>query len=191
MSGRPELRVGTDTLDATITLHIHPAMSRKTTVPAPRAHWGFRDRSGRPARAASCARVHGPTRVSSGAPSFRRPLSSRCGEALWEREAAGSGPQGAASSESAAGPRAVRLALMAPRVRSAPSTEVVAVDRSCVCWCFGMIVRIVCVFHVPVCKCFVCPVCVPAPQVFEPEPSSMFNLSPGVRRGFSFAFWKG
>ena len=37
------------------------------------------------------------------APSFRRPPSSRRGEALWEREAAGSGSLGAASSESAAG----------------------------------------------------------------------------------------
>ena len=37
------------------------------------------------------------------APSFRRPLSSRRGEALWEREAAGSGLPGAVSSESAAG----------------------------------------------------------------------------------------
>ena len=35
--------------------------------------------------------------------SFRRPLSSRRGEALSEREAAGSGSLGAASSESAAG----------------------------------------------------------------------------------------
>ena len=35
--------------------------------------------------------------------SFRRPPSSRRGEALWEREAAGSGSLGAASSESAAG----------------------------------------------------------------------------------------
>jgi hypothetical protein len=41
------------------------------------------------------------------APSFRRPLSSRRGEALWERVMerveAGSGSLGAASSESAAG----------------------------------------------------------------------------------------
>ena len=41
------------------------------------------------------------------APSFRRPLSSRRGEALWEREAAGSGSPwgspGVVSSESAAG----------------------------------------------------------------------------------------
>ena len=37
------------------------------------------------------------------APSFRRPPSSRRGEALWERVAAGSGSLGAASSESAAG----------------------------------------------------------------------------------------
>ena len=37
------------------------------------------------------------------APSFRRPLSSRRGEALWERVEAGSGSLGAASSESAAG----------------------------------------------------------------------------------------
>ena len=43
-----------------------------------------------------------PARVS-----FRRPPSSRRGEALWEREAAGSGSLGAASSESAAG--SVRL----------------------------------------------------------------------------------
>ena len=35
--------------------------------------------------------------------SFRRPPSSRRGEALWEREAAGSGSLEAASSESAAG----------------------------------------------------------------------------------------
>jgi hypothetical protein len=34
------------------------------------------------------------------APSFRRPLSSRCGEALWERVEAGSGSLGAASSVS-------------------------------------------------------------------------------------------
>ena len=39
--------------------------------------------------------------------SFRRPPSSRRGEALWEREAAGSDSLGAASSESAAG--SVRL----------------------------------------------------------------------------------
>ena len=37
------------------------------------------------------------------APSFRRPPSSRRGEALWERVEAGSGSLGAASSESAAG----------------------------------------------------------------------------------------
>ena len=37
------------------------------------------------------------------APSFRRPPSSRHGEALWERVEAGSGSLGAASSESAAG----------------------------------------------------------------------------------------
>jgi hypothetical protein len=37
------------------------------------------------------------------APSFRRPLSSRRGEALWEQVEAGSGSLGAASSESAAG----------------------------------------------------------------------------------------
>ena len=37
------------------------------------------------------------------APSFRRPLSSRRGEALWERVEAGSGSLGVASSESAAG----------------------------------------------------------------------------------------
>ena len=37
------------------------------------------------------------------ASSFRRPLSSRHGEALWERVVAGSGSLGAASSESAAG----------------------------------------------------------------------------------------
>ena len=36
-------------------------------------------------------------------PSFRRPPSSRRGEALWERAEAGSGLLGAASSESAAG----------------------------------------------------------------------------------------
>ena len=35
--------------------------------------------------------------------SFRRPPSSRRGEALWERVEAGSGSLGAASSESAAG----------------------------------------------------------------------------------------
>ena len=43
------------------------------------------------------------TRLHQRAPSFRRPLSSRRGEALWEREAAGSGSPGAVSSESAAG----------------------------------------------------------------------------------------
>ena len=37
------------------------------------------------------------------APSFRRPPSSRRGEALWDRVEAGSGSPGAASSESAAG----------------------------------------------------------------------------------------
>ena len=37
------------------------------------------------------------------APSFRRPPSSRRGEALWEQVVAGSGSLGAASSESAAG----------------------------------------------------------------------------------------
>ena len=37
------------------------------------------------------------------APSFRRPPSSRRGEALWERVEAGAGSLGAASSESAAG----------------------------------------------------------------------------------------
>ena len=37
------------------------------------------------------------------APSFRRPPSSRRGEALWERVEAGSGSLGVASSESAAG----------------------------------------------------------------------------------------
>ena len=46
-------------------------------------------------------------RAPSSWPSFRRPPSSRRGEALWEREAAGSGSLGAASSESAAG--SVRL----------------------------------------------------------------------------------
>jgi hypothetical protein len=59
--------------------------------------------------------------------SFRRPPSSRRGEALWEREAAGSDSLGAASSESAAG--SVRLLgtwaagwalrlLSRPRIRS-------------------------------------------------------------------------
>ena len=38
-------------------------------------------------------------RYASGAPSFRRPPSSRRGEALWERVEAGSGSLGAASSE--------------------------------------------------------------------------------------------
>ena len=45
--------------------------------------------------------------VVTGTDSYFRTPSSRRGEALWEREAAGSGSLGAASSESAAG--SVRL----------------------------------------------------------------------------------
>ena len=45
---------------------------------------------------------YAPTRLPL-APSFRRPPSSRHGEVLWEREAAGLGLLGAASSESTAG----------------------------------------------------------------------------------------
>ena len=48
------------------------------------------------------------------APSFRRPPSSRRGEVLWEREAAGSGSLGAASSESAAGSVLLRGCVCVP-----------------------------------------------------------------------------
>ena len=49
-----------------------------------------------------CFTATGVTRLPR-APSFRRPPSSRRGEALWERVEAGSGSLGVASSESAAG----------------------------------------------------------------------------------------
>ena len=56
------------------------------------------------------------------APSFRRPLSSRRGEALWERVEAGSGSLGVASSESAAGSGRLRAwsgsIVSRPRLRS-------------------------------------------------------------------------
>ena len=66
--------------------------------------------------------------VVTGTDSYFRTPSSRRGEALWEREAAGSGSLGAASSESAAG--SVRLSgelrlLSRPRIRSSsrPATR--------------------------------------------------------------------
>ena len=52
-------------------------------------------------------RTGGVFMVVTGTDSYFRTPSSRRGEALWEREAAGSGSLGAASSESAAG--SVRL----------------------------------------------------------------------------------
>ena len=54
------------------------------------------------------------------APSFRRPPSSRRGEALWERVEAGSGSLGAASSESAAGSGRFRACPAALRMLSRP-----------------------------------------------------------------------
>ena len=79
--------------------------------------------------------------------SFRRPPSSRRGEALWEREAAGSGSLEAASSESAAG----AFGSGAAAVESA-ADSVVALS----CGWVWMVVRFVCVIRVPVCPCVPC-----------------------------------
>ena len=73
-----------------------------------------------------------------------REATYRRGEALSEREAAGSGSLGAASSESAAGSvcSAPGLRLLSrPRIRSSRG-------RVWVCWRVWMVVRFVCVFRV-------------------------------------------
>ena len=84
--------------------------------------------------------------------SFRRPPSSRRGEALWEREAAGSGSLGAASSESAADSVIAR------------SYGRAAVR---VCLWVWMVVRFFCVIRVLVCA-RVSRVCPGSPGVFLP-----------------------
>ena len=109
-------------------------------------HWGFGRTFGRYASAGARAFI---------SPTAFDTLSSRRGEVLWEREAAGSGSPGAVSSESAAGLGRLRgfggsgLSRCAARVR----------ERGL--W-VGMVVRFVCVIRVSVCP--VCPLCVPAPR---------------------------
>ena len=66
-------------------------------------------------------------------PIFRRPPSSRRGEALWDREAAGSGSQGAVSSESAAGSGRLRLRYYSGAAAVESATDsVVALSCGCV-----------------------------------------------------------
>ena len=96
----------------------HARLRLSRLVVDSRAHRGLRPHRPPPAATRLQARL---LRAPSSWPSFRRPPSSRRGEALWEREAAGSGSLGAASSESAAG--SVRLRgcgclLSRPRIRS-------------------------------------------------------------------------
>ena len=101
--------------------------------------------------------------------SFRRRPSSRCGEALWEREAAGSGSLGAASSESAAGSVLLRGCWGCGRGAAVESAaDSVVARRSRVFWWVWMVVRFVCVIRVPD-HAHVCQLCVPAPHaVFLP-----------------------
>ena len=91
------------------------------------------------------------------APSFRRPPLSRRGEALWEREAAGSCSQGAASGRCGQLRRAVAVdsnCLIRPRIRWC--RRAVVHVGALVGW--DVVVRFVCVIRVPVlCPC--APVC--------------------------------
>ena len=117
------------------------------------------------------------------APSFRRPPSSRRGEALWDRVEAGSGSPGAASSESAAG--SGRLSGLAAVLAAVESVAVFV--RVCVVGFGWMVVRFVRVIRLPACARLsrgpVCPVhmCVPAPfrDTSGTHPPSLGEVSSG------------
>ena len=83
------------------------------------------------------------------APSFRRPLLSRRGEALWERVEAGSGSLGGTASSESRPRGAVGSGLSA--VESAAASVVAPDVRGVCCWWVWMVVRFVCVVRVPLC----------------------------------------